>query len=179
MRYRFLEFEIDQEAFALRRQGTSISIEPRILDFLVYLIEHRQRMVSTSELLERVWSGAPVQPSAITRCVSLARGVLGRPDAIRTIYGRGYQWVAPVRRYGAGAEGGGPAISSLGLPRLEHEARPRRERSGPRAVPQLGQLGHVGQIGLQADAMPAPGERSAYRPRPTDRMGHARRSRPL
>jgi DNA-binding winged helix-turn-helix (wHTH) protein len=106
MRYRFLEFEIDKDAFALRREGRSIPVEPRVLDFLVYLIEHRKRMVPTSELVERVWGGTEIGPSAISRCVCLARAVLGQPGAIRTIYGRGHQWVAPVRRYGGIAPSG-------------------------------------------------------------------------
>jgi DNA-binding winged helix-turn-helix (wHTH) protein len=166
MKYRFLEFEIDQDAFALRRQGKPIAVEPRILDFLVYLIEHRQRMIPTSELLERVWSGAAVQPSAITRCVSLARGVLGQADAIRTIYGRGYQWVAPVRRYGAGdadAAGDAPAIVSQGPSRLDLGTRTRRERPGR---------------GAGVDPVAPPSKRSTYRQGPTGRIGHARRSRP-
>jgi DNA-binding winged helix-turn-helix (wHTH) protein len=164
MRYRFLQFEIDRDAFALRREGKPIPVEPRILDFLVYLIEHRQRMVPTSELLERVWSGAAVQPSAITRCVSLARGILGQPDAIRTIYGRGYQWMAPVRRYGVGITGDDPVPLSLGLSRPDLDTRTGRERPGR---------------GAGADAMGPPSERSTYRQGPTGRIGRARRSRPV
>jgi DNA-binding winged helix-turn-helix (wHTH) protein len=66
-----------------------------VLDFIVYLIQHRERAVSKSELLSHVWRGIHVGDSAVGRCACLARRIVGA-SSIRTIHGRGYQWTLPV-----------------------------------------------------------------------------------
>jgi DNA-binding winged helix-turn-helix (wHTH) protein len=96
MRYLFRDFELDPACFSIRHQGHFVAVEPRVLDLLIYLIDRRERMVPTRELLDRVWGGVRVETSALARCVCLARRLLGRTDAIRTVYARGYQWVMPI-----------------------------------------------------------------------------------
>jgi DNA-binding winged helix-turn-helix (wHTH) protein len=94
MRYRFNDLEIDSDSFAIHRGGASVEVEPRVLEFLLYLIEHRKRMVPKHELLQQVWRGSVVGDSVLTRCACIARQILGDRCAIRTIHGRGYQWLA-------------------------------------------------------------------------------------
>jgi DNA-binding winged helix-turn-helix (wHTH) protein len=96
MKYRYLEFEIDEDSFSISRDGKLLSVEPRVLEVLIYLIAHRERMVTKRELLAQVWRGIAVTDSALTRCVCLLRQLLGRPNAIRTIHARGYQWLDPA-----------------------------------------------------------------------------------
>ena len=97
VRYLFRNLEINEDEFVIRRNGTIVHTEPRVLEVLVYLLRHRHRLVPKSELLEQVWRGDHVGDAAITRAVSIARQVIADPVAIRTVHSRGYQWVAAVR----------------------------------------------------------------------------------
>jgi DNA-binding winged helix-turn-helix (wHTH) protein len=96
MRYRFKDLEIDEEAFAIRRGEILIDLEPRVFELLVYLIRSRPRMVTKGELLQHVWRGYSVGDGVLARGICVARGTLNCRDAIRTIHGRGYQWIAAV-----------------------------------------------------------------------------------
>jgi DNA-binding winged helix-turn-helix (wHTH) protein len=89
--------EIDTDSYEIRRGGSAIRVEPRVFDFLIYLIENRDRMVSKDELLTHVWDGCAVGDPVIARCASITRRLLKDPSAIRTVHTRGYQWVGPVQ----------------------------------------------------------------------------------
>lgn len=95
MQYIVGNLEIDEDGFELRRRGIRVTIEPRVLEFILHLIRHRTRLVSKDELLETVWQQSFVVESVVTRCACLARKILGDPSLIRTVYGRGYRWSAP------------------------------------------------------------------------------------
>jgi DNA-binding winged helix-turn-helix (wHTH) protein len=97
MKYRFLEFEIDEGSFAISRKGSPVDVEPRVFELLIHLIRNRERMVPKDELLAQVWRGYAVGGSVVARCVCLARRTLGHSAAIRTVYARGYQWIAPIK----------------------------------------------------------------------------------
>lgn len=99
-RYRFDEFELDPARYELRRDGEAVHVEPRALDLLRYLVEHRDRMVSRNELLDSVWGDRFVSEAALTTGLRTARNAIGDTGRdqrlIRTVHGRGYQFVAPV-----------------------------------------------------------------------------------
>lgn len=94
MQYVVGDLEIDEDAFELRHEGSIVAVEPRVLEFVLYLIRNRVRLVTKDELLESLWRGGFVVESVVTRCASLARKALGDPSLIRTVYGRGYRWTA-------------------------------------------------------------------------------------
>ena len=75
-------------------------VEPQVFDVLVYLIRHRQRVVPKSELLDNVWGDRFVSESALASRLKSARRAVGDDGSaqrvIRTVFGRGYQFVAPV-----------------------------------------------------------------------------------
>jgi DNA-binding winged helix-turn-helix (wHTH) protein len=96
MVYTFHNVEIDEDGFAIRRAGAVVEVEPRVLEFLIYLVRNRRRMVSKAELLERLWGGCAVSRTVVARCACIARQTVGDASAIRTIRARGYQWVGPV-----------------------------------------------------------------------------------
>lgn len=96
MRYRIGNLEIDEESFAVRRNGDLVRVEPRVLEVLIYLIRNRARLVTKGELLDQVWRGYAVGESVITRSVCMARAVVSGREAIRTVHGRGYQWIREV-----------------------------------------------------------------------------------
>ncbi|MEM7561533.1 MAG: alpha/beta fold hydrolase [Pseudomonadota bacterium] len=68
---------------------------------MIYLIEHRERVVSRGELLDNVWKGKVVSDSALGARVRDVRKVLNdsgeRQRVIKTVHGRGYQFIADVK----------------------------------------------------------------------------------
>jgi TolB-like protein len=100
MRFAFGEYELDIEARTLRQRGEEIPIEPKVFGLLVYLIEHRERVVPPDELLDTLWRGVSVTPAALTRAVEKARRAVGddgeHQTVLRTEHGRGFQFVAEV-----------------------------------------------------------------------------------
>ncbi len=99
-RYRFGRFELDALALELRRDGAMVAIEPRVLDVLVYLVRHRDRVVSREELVDAVWPGSFITDSALAQAVLKARRAVDddgrRQEVIRTAHGRGLRFVAEV-----------------------------------------------------------------------------------
>src|SRR5689334_21029653 len=49
------EIELDCSTYQLRRHGVAQPIEPKAFDVLRYLIERRDRVVSTQELFAKFW----------------------------------------------------------------------------------------------------------------------------
>lgn len=100
MIYRFLDFELDNVLFELRRGGGRVPLEPRVLDLLNYLIRNHHRVISPRELREQVWDGVVVSDAAITRAVKKLRSALDEPadgtGSIRTVRGRGYRFAASL-----------------------------------------------------------------------------------
>ncbi|WP_324153349.1 helix-turn-helix domain-containing protein [Ideonella sp.] len=78
--------------------GRSRQIQPRPFDLLVYLIEHRERVLSIDELLDAIWGRQIVQPSSLTVAINRIRSVLedGDGEIIRTHHRVGYRFVAEL-----------------------------------------------------------------------------------
>lgn len=95
--YRFDQFTIDTGQFQLSRDDASVRLEPLAFDLLVYLIEHRDRVVGRDELLDKLWPGKVVTDAALAarlRDLRKALGDSGRRQAIiKTVHGRGYRFI--------------------------------------------------------------------------------------
>ncbi|HEY8975905.1 MAG TPA: winged helix-turn-helix domain-containing protein [Burkholderiaceae bacterium] len=94
-----------REVSAARREvlvdGKPRTLQPRPFDVLVYLIEHRERVVSTDELLDHIWKDEFVQPGSLAAAVMRIRKALLDVGAdagaiIRTHQGIGYRFVAEL-----------------------------------------------------------------------------------
>ncbi len=100
MIHEFLTFRLDGSRLELFEGADRLAVEPRVLEFLLYLVSNRERVVSKEELATDVWRSTFVSDAAIARCASEARRLLGdlaRPHRIiETVYGRGYRFVALV-----------------------------------------------------------------------------------
>lgn len=109
MRFAIDDLVLCPEALELRRSGRPVAIEPKILDLMLFLVEHRARIVSKEELVEHVWQRRHISDSALTRGIYEARRILGddakRQGMIKTVYRRGYQFVGPVQIVPAEAAG--------------------------------------------------------------------------
>jgi DNA-binding winged helix-turn-helix (wHTH) protein len=55
--YRFADCQLDPRQFELRRAGDVVHVEPQVFTLLEHLIEHRDRVVAKTELLDAVWGG--------------------------------------------------------------------------------------------------------------------------
>ena len=100
MIYHFGPYQLDVQRGELRCASHPVVIEPKGFDVLVYLLQHRDRIVTKDELLEHCWAGTFVSEAALTQCLAKVRKVIepalaGAP-VIQTRYGRGYRFVAPV-----------------------------------------------------------------------------------
>ena len=93
-------YQLDAQRGELRCASHPVVLEPKVFDVLVYLLEHRDRLVTKDELLEHCWAGTFVSEAALTRCLAKVRKAiepeLARSPVIQTRYGRGYHFVAPV-----------------------------------------------------------------------------------
>jgi DNA-binding response OmpR family regulator len=100
MIYHFGPYQLDAQRGELRCMSHPVEIEPKVFDVLVYLLEHRDRIVTKEELLEHCWAGTFVSEAALTRCLAKVRKVVEPEPAgspvIQTRYGRGYRFVALV-----------------------------------------------------------------------------------
>lgn len=106
--YCFGEFILDAARFELRGPHGAVHVEPRVLDVLLYLVRHRDRVVAKHELLDELWGDRFVSEAALTSSVKAARRPLGdsgdEQRLIRTIHRRGYQFVADVTATSAPSE---------------------------------------------------------------------------
>lgn len=99
--YTFEGISVDRRRFTVTRDGRLVDLEPKALDVLLYLIDHRDRLVTKEELLDAVWKDTFVTPNVLTRAVALIRKALGddadEPRIIETVAKRGYRVIARVR----------------------------------------------------------------------------------
>jgi Tol biopolymer transport system component/DNA-binding winged helix-turn-helix (wHTH) protein len=99
--YEFGPFRLSAHKKLLWRDGESVPLAPKVMDTLLVLIEHRDRVVTKDELLERVWGRIVVEEGGLARNISVLRKALGeKPDEhqyLVTVPGQGYRFVADVR----------------------------------------------------------------------------------
>jgi DNA-binding winged helix-turn-helix (wHTH) protein/tetratricopeptide (TPR) repeat protein len=92
--YEFDDFVFDPETYCLEKEGEPVSVEPKVLELLSYLIRNRDRVISKEELLTEVWQGRYVSESALNRCIYEVRRALGKAGKryVVTVHGRGYRF---------------------------------------------------------------------------------------
>ncbi len=76
------------------------SLEPRVMQLLVYLAERAGQVISAEQLLIDIWRGTFYGDNPVHKCVALLRRGLGdnaqRPSYIQTLRKRGYRLIATV-----------------------------------------------------------------------------------
>ena len=130
MIFRFDRFQADDTAFRLIADGAPVSLEPKALRLLLYLIQNRGRLVRKQELLDAVWADTVVSESALTRSVGLLRKTLDddsrEPRFIETVPTAGYRFVAHVETTAAAEPAGmEPLTPPAPSPRPPTPPRPR------------------------------------------------------
>jgi TOMM system kinase/cyclase fusion protein len=98
--YVFADYELDTQRYELRRRGKLCPLEPQGFNVLVYLVQHRDRVVSKEELFAQLWPNQIVSESTLTQRLRAARRALGdsgeNQHFIKTVHGRGYRFIAAV-----------------------------------------------------------------------------------
>ncbi|MGE0127767.1 MAG: tetratricopeptide repeat protein [Blastocatellales bacterium] len=101
------EFEIDPARLCLRRAGEELSLRQKSFQVLLYLLEHRARLVTKEEIIRNIWEGAAVTDDALVQIIVELRRVFGddrrHPRFIRTVPKAGYQLIAPVSEIPSGS----------------------------------------------------------------------------
>src|SRR5258706_9911625 len=98
MLFEFEPYKLNARERVLRRDGKPISLNPKVFDILLVLVENSGRVLTKSELLERVWPDTAVEESNLARHVSTLRKILKADGRyIETIPWRGYRFTAALR----------------------------------------------------------------------------------
>ena len=131
--YLFADFRLDRAGGGLFRRDDSgafapVTIGSRALDLLAVLIERRGDVVSKDEIAAAVWPKTAVENGNLFVQISTLRAILdgeqSGQSSIQTVAGRGYRFIAPVRR----CAGSQPTPAEILEP--THNAS-SREREGP------------------------------------------------
>lgn len=130
MRFRFLTFELDTERRELFNEETPVVLSPKVFDVLVFLVEHRDRMVPKTELLDRFWPANATEASLQKTISQIRKAVVGdgqEQQIVKTYHGLGFRFVAPINDPGSS----------------EHSANEEKDAFPPLAEQRLGTVLHV------------------------------------
>src|ERR1700692_336904 len=101
VQFLFANHVLDVGLRELRRNGEHIAVEPQVFDLLIYLVEHRDRVVTKDDLIATIWHGRIVSESTLTSRINAARKAVGDTGkdqgVIRTIARKGFRFVGEVR----------------------------------------------------------------------------------
>ncbi len=127
MIYQFGQFDLDDGLLELRRNGQPVPTEPKVFSVLLYLLQHRGRVVPKGELFDRLWPGQVVSDSALTSCIKALRNAVGdagtSQKVIKTIRARGYRFVAELRADASRVTNHEPRTDFVGREQELHQLR--------------------------------------------------------
>jgi eukaryotic-like serine/threonine-protein kinase len=114
--YYFGEFELDVGSRSLSRHGEPIPLGSRAFEVLNCLVSRAGQVVTKDEMLHIVWPDSFVDESNLAQQVFALRKALGDDaGSIKTIPGRGYQFVGVVRELAPAPAGDAPAEAGIPL----------------------------------------------------------------
>jgi len=98
VKYRFQGFTLDLATYELRREDVPVHVEPLVFDLLHVFAANPGRILSRDDLIAKVWQGRFVSDATVASAIKAARKALGdsgdRQTCIRTVRGRGFQFIA-------------------------------------------------------------------------------------
>ena len=98
----FAEFELDLGRYELRRGQNIVKLEKNPMELLILLVEHRGRLVTRDEIIQRLWGSDVFVDTrhGINTVVHKLRAALRddpeHPRILETVVGKGYRLVSPV-----------------------------------------------------------------------------------
>jgi TolB-like protein/DNA-binding winged helix-turn-helix (wHTH) protein/Flp pilus assembly protein TadD len=110
--YEFGPFALDPHERTLWREGVALATTPKVFDTLLCLVQNPGRILTKDELLQEIWPGTFVEEVNLAVNISTLRKLLGESPQdgryILTVSGRGYRFVAQVRKTDFGSDGTSP-----------------------------------------------------------------------
>ncbi len=98
--YQFDDVRVDLKNFKVSKADCAVHLEPKAVRALIFLIEHRERLIEKRELLDAVWQDVYVTENAMTKVIAKLRKTLGdgikEAKYIETVPTRGYRFIAQV-----------------------------------------------------------------------------------
>jgi TolB-like protein/DNA-binding winged helix-turn-helix (wHTH) protein len=97
--YLFGPYRLNAAERLLLRDGEIISLQPKVFDLLLALVERRGRLASKDELMKAVWPDTVVEEANLSNNISILRKTLSNNGDrfIETAPKQGYRFVASVR----------------------------------------------------------------------------------
>jgi eukaryotic-like serine/threonine-protein kinase len=98
-RWHFAGAVLDERTLELLVNGVNAGLERKPLEVLIFLLERSGEVCTKDELLAGVWPGRVLSETVLTKCIGRLRDALGDQDqdVIKTAYGFGYRFIAPVQ----------------------------------------------------------------------------------
>jgi TolB-like protein/DNA-binding winged helix-turn-helix (wHTH) protein/Tfp pilus assembly protein PilF len=132
--FRLADWLVQPSLNSVSRNGSSLHLEPKVMDVLVYLASRAGEAVPKDELIKAVWADTFVTDDALIRSISELRRIFEddarEPRVIQTIPKRGYRLMAPVHQVEespAGlVEAGPPTVARLSATENHHAWKVRR-----------------------------------------------------
>lgn len=91
---------LDANEMTLSREGSSVKLEPKVLEVLSYFCENESRYISMAELHENVWKDRCVSDAAVRRAIGKLRQLFNDdhkdPRFIQSLPKRGYKLICQV-----------------------------------------------------------------------------------
>jgi TolB-like protein len=101
LRYLFEDYVLDACRRELRQGDRLLAVEPKVFDFLAYIVANRDRVIGKDELIAAIWAGRIISESALTSCINSARNTLadsGKAQRlIKTLPRKGIRFVGAVK----------------------------------------------------------------------------------
>lgn len=99
---RFRDYELDVEAFALRRAGHRIRLERKPMELLILFAENPGRLISRDEIIEKIWGKnfSFDAENGVNNAIRKIRSALNDgsedPRYVETVVGKGYRFISSV-----------------------------------------------------------------------------------
>lgn len=97
--YEFEGFRLEEGQSRLLYKNKPVTLKPKILDLLLFLVRKRGQLIAKDELMQEIWPDAIVEENNITVSMSILRKALGDANGnqfIETVPRRGYRFIATV-----------------------------------------------------------------------------------
>jgi TolB-like protein/Flp pilus assembly protein TadD len=118
MRYLFETCSVDTDRRELRHGADVVPMAPQAFDLLVYLINNRNRVVSSDDLITAIWRGRIVSENAVTTRLNVVRDAIGdngkAQRLLKTFPRKGFRFVGSVREEHGHSGAPTPDISHKG-----------------------------------------------------------------
>lgn len=100
MIYYFDNFQLNASSYEVIQNDRKLDAQPQVIELLLFLIENRDRCVSKDDIFTAVWKDRIVSETTLSSRIKSVRQLLGddgkEQKYVRTIHGRGFQFVAEI-----------------------------------------------------------------------------------